>query len=212
MEILAAAITFLVVMSVIKIIGGLIDLWGQVELPEEYNVKLSDTDQEKISASKSVIQECFGDNVIEYFRSANNFQRITMTEEFARRLAKLYDLDVDIDIVVDEVQKFGVYDWNNKKLKFNIILLTVEADNANFDYCVRETIDTIIHELRHAVQDKAVNNPGFWNVDDETRKLWADNMMPGNYIRPEVDIRAYSEQPIEKDAFTFSSMIMKGVC
>ena len=43
------------------------------------------------------------------------------------------------------------------------------------------------------------------------RNAWANNMASGNYIRPEVDMRAYAMQPIERDAVTFAALVMKGV-
>ena len=204
-------LTALVILFLINDIGVLKDIWGETKLPEEYQIELSGTDNKKISASKKLIKECFGNNITRTFKEASNIQRIEMTANFAHRLAELYELDdVNIDVTIDEAQKFGLYNWANKKVVFNIVLLTVEAENTNFDYCVRETIDTIIHELRHAVQHKAIDNPGFWNINDETRKLWAENR--GNYIRPEIDMKGYASQPIEKDAVTFTANIMEGVC
>jgi hypothetical protein len=201
----------LAVGMLIDTVINLIDSWGEQDLPEQTKVEMSETDQKMIQQTKALMQECFGDDVVERFRSASNLDRINMTGDFAKRLAALYNLDIDVDVVVDEAQHCGAYNWKDQKAVFNIILMTVEKDNTHFDYCIKETLDTIIHELRHAVQHKAIQVDGFWNVDEERRIKWANNMAPGNYIRPNVDRKGYVSQPIEADAFTFAAAVMQGV-
>ena len=192
-------------------ISQLIEMWGQRELPQSSQVELSDFDMEKAEETRELIRTCFGDDVTECLRSASNRERISFVADFAERLAQEYGLDIDVDVTVNNVNNCGAYDWKEKKAVFNIALLMVEGDHERFDYCVHETIDTIIHEMRHAVQHRAIEQEGFWDVDEARRNLWADNMTPGNYIRPEVNLRGYARQPIEKDAVTFAEIVMEGV-
>lgn len=192
-------------------IGKLRDMWGRRTLPETAQAELSDTDREKIEETKDLIRQCFGDDVIEKIRRASNKERINLMADFADRLAEEYGLDIVVDVTVNNVNNCGSYDWKSKKAEFNIALLMIDGGNAHFEYCVRETIDTIIHELRHAVQHQAIEGKGFWNVDEERKNSWINNMRPGNYISSDVDLRRYSSQPIEKDAFTFSALVMEGV-
>lgn len=192
-------------------IGTLINQWGQQKLPETAQAEMSTTDEEKIKATQKLIGECFGEDVVDTIKNASNKDRIALMAEFADRLAKEYGLDIEVDVTVSNVQNCGAYNWKDKKAVFNIALLMVDGNNEHFDYCVRETLDTIVHELRHAVQHKSIEVPGFWNVDEDMRAAWANNMAPGNYIKPEVDMRAYAGQPIEKDASTFAALVMKGV-
>ena len=131
--------------------------------------------------------------------------------EFAEELVKRYGLDIDVDITVSQIENCGQYNWQKRKAEFNIVALMLDGNHEHFEYCVRETLDTIIHELRHAVQHKAIRDEGFWNVEEERRVRWAENMMKGNYIRPEVNFRAYCSQPIEADAATFAARVMEGV-
>ena len=182
----------------------------QPELPQEYLVDFNEFENKKISASRTIIKQCFGDNIVDCFKNASNIDRIHMADNFAKRLAREYGLDITIDIAVDDAKAFGYYNEEKKKAVFNIVLIASDKANENFDYCVRETIDTIIHELRHAVQYHAINNPGFWNISDEHLNSWRNNRK--NYIRPEVDLKSYASQPIEKDAFSFASAVMKGLC
>ncbi len=192
-------------------IGKLIDMWGQRTLPQTAQAELSETDKQKVEETKELIRQCFGENVTERIRRASNRERIELMAEFAERLAKEYGLDIDVDVTVNNINNCGSYYWEEKRAEFNIALLMEDGSNEHFDYCVRTTLDTIIHELRHAVQYKAIENSGFWNVDEKRRMQWATNMAPGNYIRADVDMRGYASQPIEKDATTFAALAMEGV-
>lgn len=195
-----------------EIICDLLDQWGQQRLPETSRAELSATDQKKAEETQALIGQCFEANPVECLKNASNRERIQLMAEFAEQLADLYDLDIDVDVTVSEVRNFGAYNWKEKKAVFNIALLMVDGTNEHFDYCVRETLDTIIHELRHAVQHRTVFEPGFWNVDEERRLSWVQNMAPGNYITASMDMRAYASQPIEQDAVTFAAAALEGVC
>lgn len=212
MKVLIALGVAMAVDLLFNVVVGLIKRWGQQKkLPENAKAELSDTDREKIEVTQRLIADCFGDNVVERIKNASNKDRIALMTEFADRLAREYGLDIEVDVTVDNIQNCGAYNWEKRKAVFNISLLMIDGNHAQFDYCVRETLDTIIHELRHAVQHKAIQEPGFWNVSDERRTAWANNMTKGNYITAAVDARAYVGQPIERDAFTFAAAAMEGV-
>lgn len=210
-EILVASAISLTFGAVASFIEALLDRWGQQKMPETALAEISDTDKEKIESTKLLINECFGDDVVNCIREASNKERINLMVYFAESLAREYGLDIDVDVTVRDINNFGSYNWEKKRAEFNISLLMEEGENERFDWIVRETIDTIVHELRHAVQHQAIQDKEFWDVDEDRRNSWANNMAPGNYIRPGVDLKGYSSQPIEKDAFTFAVMVMEGV-
>ena len=192
-------------------IRSMFTTWGTREVeqvPEDVKVDLGETDKEKVKETQELIHEMFGDNLVEKMKSVSNKQRLDMMDEFANELAKRYGLEVDIDIVLDQANACGAYFPGQKKFVFNIITI-MDTSVDNFDYYVRTVFETIIHELRHAVQHKALEEPGFWGIDDERRKTWKENM--DNYIRPEVDFRGYARQPIEADATTFAGAVLEGV-
>lgn len=60
---------------------------------------------------------------------------------------------------------------------------------------------TITHELRHAYQHQAVDNPENFVVTEETIDVWETNF--DNYISPSTDFDLYQEQPVEVDAREF---------
>ena len=190
------------------VIDSLMERWGRQKLPKNVCAEMSETDKAQVDATKDLMRQCFGEDVVECIKNASNKDRIAMMAEFAERLARQYGLDIEVDVTVSNLENCGAYNWKDRKAVFNIAMLMVDGQNKQFDYCVRETLDTIIHGLRHAVQHKAVEQPGFWNVEEERRKSWAVNMAPGNYISPKANIRAYARQPIEKDAVSFAAMVM----
>lgn len=75
----------------------------------------------------------------------------------------------------------------------------------------REVLDTVVHEGRHAYQHYAVENPGFHSNEAEV-EAWELNMQPGNYRTVEMDgARAYMEQPVEADAWSYASRVVRNV-
>lgn len=197
----------------VKLISHLISTWGHKNVTPESlreQVELSQTDREKIDETRELIRDMFGDNVAEKFKNASNVERINMVNDFAHRLAKLYGLDdVDIDVVIDNVSLCGYYCHSQHQARFNILALTNGVDSPNYAALVKDMLDTVIHELRHAVQFKAVENDGFWNVDDKRRAAWASNVK--NYISASTDMRGYMQQPLEADAYVFAGLVMEGV-
>jgi len=71
------------------------------------------------------------------------------------------------------------------------------------DY-VREVVDTLAHESRHAYQQWAVNQP---TLHDEGAEVaaWRKNME--NYTMYEDDPVRYAEQPVEVDARRYARVI-----
>lgn len=204
----ALAAVYLIAEAVLELIG----MWGSNHtISEQAQVEMSETDEKMIRKTQEVLKECFGEDVMETFRNASNVERINMMNLFAKRLQQEYGLDdIEVDVMVTNEAYWGYYSWNDKKAKFNIFNLTVDGDNKNFEYCVKESLDTVIHELRHAVQHKAIHEEGFWNVGEERRVEWATNMQ--NYVQASVNMQAYISQPVEADAFTFAARSMEGVC
>lgn len=206
-EVVTAAVRFLA-----KGVHALLSrLWGEKEMPATAQTELSETDQEKIEATWRLMEECFGPDAVGRLKKASNRERIELMADFAERLAREYDLDIDVDVTVSNIENCGSYNWKDRKAVFNIALLMVDGSHEQFEFCVRETLDTIVHELRHAVQHKCIRQPGFWNIDENVRAAWAQNMAPGHYIPASVDLRGYASQPIEQDAATFAAQVMKGV-
>ncbi len=67
-----------------------------------------------------------------------------------------------------------------------------------------ELIGTVSHELRHAYQHEAIENPAEFMVSEETVEAWRNNFPGyGEYISSSQDYQRYRDQPIERDARSF---------
>ena len=209
---LTAILTGIAIGFVATVFAGLLEGWMNnevAELPESVKVELSETDNKKVEETRELIHDKFGEDVADTIAKASNKERVDMMDEFAKELAVLYGLDIDIDITVDKVSSWGYYSHDEKKAVFNIAALMIDSNDESFKAVVFEVIDTIIHELRHAVQHKSVSDPAFWDIGEERAKAWETNMR--NYIRAGVDPRGYARQPIEADATAFAGTVMSEV-
>lgn len=208
-QILLPLIVGTVIYLAVSGIEKLISRWGaQQQLPDSVQVELSETDLEMVEKSRQVIQETFGDDLVKTLKEANNLDRVKLIDTFGNNLAQAYGLDITIDITADD-SVCGFYEDNRRKLVFNVHRLMIDSNNPRFGYYARDAVDTIIHELRHAVQCQAIRSPSFWNVGAERARIWEENFH--NYIDPEVDAKAYAEQPLDADAYAFTAEVMREV-
>ena len=93
----------------------------------------------------------------------------------------------------------GGYIPGSNKIELNSSLLT------NPD--CKETFNTILHESRHAFQEKAISSPDSVSVSNKVIEAWMENME--SYVESKYDFEAYENQEIEKDANYFADSVMK---
>ena len=113
-------------------------------------------------------------------------------------------MTVKVEFYGDDRHQCGFYNSRDNTLNLNVADLLSKTPER-----IQEFFDTIIHELRHAVQWKAIREAGYWNVEEERSKAWAKNF--ANYISASVDPRGYANQLVEVDARTFASGCLEGV-
>lgn len=215
-ELLTAAAVGLVAGAVY---GFFESLWGSHSnaqaLPQSLTAEMSDHDRAMADRSRELIRECFcrdGNNVMDSVRQMNADERLEAACVFSNRLAQLNGLDnIKISFFRDNnIENCGSYNDKSKTASFNIVELMWDGNDAAFEARISNFIDTIVHEQRHAVQIRAIREKGFWQIDDERRVQWANNLPP-RYIMPSVDARGYRMQPLESDAFTYAAMVLRGV-
>lgn len=199
--------------------GFLESLWGTPSntqsLPLSLTAEMSDHDRAMADRSRELIRECFcrdGNHVMDSIRQMNANERLEAARVFSDRLAQLNGLDnIKISFFQDNnIENCGSYNDETKTASFNIVELMWDGSDAAFEARISNFIDTIVHEQRHAVQMRAIREKGFWQIDDERRAQWANNLPP-RYISPKMDIRGYRMQPLESDAFTYAAMVLRGV-
>ena len=178
---------------------------------DEIEETLNETEQKKVEETQALIRDSFGDDPAEYFCGRSKLERSKDIVAFAEKVAECYGLDgIHIDIMVSG-KLAGYYKPESNTLYINSIYLTLDEveRSENFPDLVLETINTIIHELRHAVQHYAIVQQGFWNIDKNRVRAWEENFE--HYIDPELDRPGYDKQAVEWDATGFAAVVMKGV-
>lgn len=182
------------------------EVWdNRIEAPDSLLMEnLSKTDRLKQKQTQQIIHSVLGEDPIQEILRMNAADRINKMEETFRRFAECYDLNVAADFYGDSRDSCGYYDCDDNILSLNVAdLLSKNPEH------IKEFLDTMIHELRHAVQHKAIKTEGFWNVEEQRKAEWRNNH--DNYIEFEVDPQGYAQQAVEKDAITFAAGCLKGV-
>lgn len=96
----------------------------------------------------------------------------------------------------DGMIRAGIYNPANGNIELNTYHL-----GGNPEAC----LNTVLHEGRHAYQDMAAKGEIYHHNKTELNS-WRDNMKPGQYISPEMNRRAYHNQPIEADAREYAAI------
>jgi hypothetical protein len=96
---------------------------------------------------------------------------------------------------------FGTYNGKDHAIEFG----TYELQHRD----VREAVDTLVHEDRHAYQQWAIDNPGKHSNPAEVA-AWRENSLPGHQVEPNGpwgDPVLYREQARERDAWSYAERI-----
>lgn len=102
-------------------------------------------------------------------------------------------------VVVERMKPNQMGYFDGKRLHLNESLLKSDQ--------IQETVNTIIHEGRHAYQRYAIDHPGFHSDANQVR-VWRTNFR--NYLDPELyGYELYRNQQVEKDAFDYADAISK---
>lgn len=137
----------------------------------------------------------------ETWANASFEQRKHIIALMIAELNSLMGLNVSkISLVELSKHNSGKYQKEDSSIVINLNNVDPSKDDTGSHDTVMRTI---IHEMRHAYQWAAINNPDQFNVSTETRRQWAYNYnhyVDGN----KYGYKAYVEQPIEYDAKRFA--------
>lgn len=107
---------------------------------------------------------------------------------------------VPVELADLSPNEFGGYDGQSIK---------INQDHIAGGQDVKENVDTIIHEGRHAYQDYVISHPELVS-DQEMVQSWADNFE--NYLDLQTyGAELYTDQPVERDAWTYAEAVRNGV-
>lgn len=158
-----------------------------------------------VEKGKQVIENNIGDRKLrDVLDSQTPEQRLDFMQKLQDDFSTLCGMELDkIKYYVSPQLECGYYDRDDNSVHINLVFLTSKNT-----YFVEEQIYTLFHEMMHALQWHVVRRAATENKYDmgfsaEQVAVWADNMLPGHYIRPGVDYEAYRNQPIEIAAYYF---------
>ena len=207
---LASAVISVVATLVFRGFQWLREKWGAVRAPQSLtDAPMTETDLEMSEKTREAIIQVFGENAYERVVDASYEEKVEYAQQLVRKLTELYGLELnECQLYVDSnLGNCGGFIPKERRISLNIAALY--SENADQVY---EFLDTVVHELRHAVQFQAALSEEFaarWNVSEETRERWKTNFL--NYAKPDQDMRAYILQPVESDARTFAHHGTKGI-
>ncbi len=213
MTILLAIILTWTAIELIRYICSLIS-WGRETLPPpnindilQTHYKPEHCDAKIREDCEKMLQQYFKEpanlplyqRIDEKMKTMNVEQRKEMLRELTTKIADIMQIKLD-GIIFDDNQCMGYYDPQK-----NCIMISVPYIQQ--DECNVEVVKTIFHELKHAIQFKAISQGGnIWGYSDATLIAWANNWQ--EYIRPELDPESYMTQPLEVDAFGFECSVI----
>ena len=213
-------ITFLILIAtyvasalVLETVGWLFQMWrlhGVKKRTEEWckTLPLTEEDKQLIEDNRELMRELFPDGIENKFRDMPLADRVEKMKELIERANQIYGVGISTVKFAPGSEigdcTLGYFDKDTNCVAINVDILA--SDDADV---MRAIVGTVFHELRHALQYKAITDSDFHYGTEEQRRLWALNVMEGNYIPPEVDFVLYQRQAVEADARQIAEHIIE---
>ena len=183
--------------------GGTISLItdGQVDSGPADMSRVAKTIINEASAKTSCLkstQEFYNDKKNEKYAESPEI-REELALSFYNDVKGFLGIDSEISFAEMPPQLLGGYNPSNNTIELN--------NNYLDDPDCSDLLNTILHESRHAFQNKAISDPNSVSVDTETINAWKANF--DNYVSSDWGYEAYRNQPIESDAFDFADEILE---
>ncbi|MDE5876087.1 MAG: hypothetical protein K2H47_01050 [Muribaculaceae bacterium] len=183
--------------------------WKLGKKTKEFRVKpeLTEDDHILIEKCREIMKSNFPLGIEDRLKVMTPTERADLFQKLILELNSVYGVNITniAFLHTDEIGSgtYGYYLRETHSIRFNFDLLSLD-DPA----ILREMVDTIFHEMRHALQYKAVSDSSCNYGTDEQRYLWALNFL--NYIPGYVDFAYYQQQILEADARQIAELSMKG--
>lgn len=183
--------------------------WRVGRKSKEFRVKpeLTDEDKALIDKCREVMRENFPQGIEARVKTMSPEERTALFQKLVKELNSVYGVNISNVGFLHNSEigsgTYGYYDRETNSIRFNADLLS-----SNETEVLREMVDTIFHEMRHALQYRAVSDSSCNYGTEEQRRLWALNFV--NYISAYVDFAYYQEQIVEADARLIAEESIKG--
>ena len=159
--------------------------------------KIDDVEMKK--GCIETVADFYREGLDEKFEEEGLSGRCEICMDFYENIKDHMGIDAELSFKDMPESSLGGFVPGKNKIELNAKMLE--------DSSCEELLNTLIHESRHAFQERAVLNPESVTVSDKVIAVWKENM--DNYIRPQLDFEAYEIQEIEKDANYYADGVMK---
>lgn len=212
MSILLTIIVVLTLVELVRIISELLE-WGN-ELPrpdidailaERYHPE--ECDEKMKVECQALLEDFFKEpsdlpmylRIEHHMKGMSSEQKKVLIEQITQKTSSIMGVNI-ASVNFENSQSMGAYHLGKNSLMVSEAYL-------EFDECNVEIIKTIFHELKHAVQFKAITPGGnIWGYSEETLIAWANNFQ--DYINYMWDPEGYILQAIETDSFGFECSVI----
>lgn len=175
--------------------------FGEFRLPWNETPTVNEVidDVEMKKGCIEVVQNYFNEGLDMDFAEKGLEGRCEIASNFYNEVKMQMGIDADLEFANLPKNNLGGFQPGTNRMELNANLLE--------NYDCRNLMNTILHESRHAFQDKCIKDPDSVTVKQNIIDVWKDNFR--NYISPEDDFEAYENQEIEKDANYFADSVMR---
>ena len=164
----------------------------------------TDADRSRADIAVREMKGLLGENPAERLGSMDAGERLEAAKELHRRLCTAFSLDISLEMGQSDVGCVGTYCPGRRGLWVDYRYLL--SDKAEY---IADYLDTIIHEFRHAMQHRFLEDGSYNGVDDDYRKRIAVSMHPSVYVNFDENPELYYNQLCEKDARAYAAMVLQ---
>lgn len=177
----------------------------QVETYENAAFLVSEVDEVRVNETAEIMADIFTEDVIANWTELSTETKSELLNEYYIRAGENMGIETKGVIVEPMDAPLGYilhgYNSGDGYIHINEYVLNDPSQ-------LGEVLNTATHEMRHQLQNDAVDNPGaFSDISDEVVGTWEYEL--NHYINPDYDFQGYSEQVIEVDATDFAENVLE---
>lgn len=184
--------------------GGLSPYERIEALSCDTKVQFTDTDRNRAEAAVREIRKHLGNNPVECLSDMDAKSRLEAAKELHKRLCTRFSLNLGLEMGEGDGGIVGGYCAGRKVICVDYRYLL--SDKPKY---IAEYLDTVIHEFRHAMQHRFIEDGAYNGVDEDYRERIAVSFSPSVYVEFYENPELYYNQLCERDAREYAGMVMQ---
>lgn len=167
-------------------------------------VPMTDADKQAVERCCEILRREFPQGIEAKVSSLSGARREKLFRDLIGKLNSVYGVDI-VDVCFRPASEVGNFTFGYYNIETNQIVFNKDFIRCNDPGVLKQMLETIFHEMRHAYQYKAITTTG--TGSEQQRRVWALNMV--DYIPADVDFALYQQQAVENDARAFAALVLK---